>query len=338
MDAPGDRNNESPSSHGGARSLQHISPQPDSLDDTLSLPFGVEMEYLFPNTTVSSVRHRDYAWDRMKEIQAALTAVNVSSEVFLSKTLSKVSNVSKWKIVREHTGFELVSPIYTSPEAIKPVLDAMRSIRVQTHVTQTNLHVSIDATNRTVDDIRNVYKNFISAETALDEIRDFPQRANHSAKSLSLRQQFQSVSEAYEKLDGCHEDFFCLWDTAQTFESPYFHLVDLRLDWKELEQNNDNSTTNETAADKDAKYNVWSERIEFRGQQSSLDTNFVSSWVWLMHNLVKSSFDGIVMPPQEQTVEEAWVALFHELIRDSKLGDYFEKRRSQLSTTQMEES
>ena len=75
---------------------------------SFQLPYGIDTEYLFPNTTINTLHHRDYEEDRIQVIQRALTEANVGSMFFLHKEKAKLPNPfyreGDWKIVREAYG------------------------------------------------------------------------------------------------------------------------------------------------------------------------------------------------------------------------------------------
>lgn len=285
------------------------------LNENLPFVFGIELEYLFPNTTVHTLDDDDddVARDQLEAVTNALKKVHLTSIEYISKKKARGRTPAHaWKIVRNRAGFELVSPPLTALQSIEADLSAMKKRGVGTYIIK--------------NQVRNVYKNFMAVEEALDMLRDCPQRADNSFKSLGIWQQLNTLQEGYSVLDSCHDYFYCLVEKAESVSEKHdggdwYHLVNLRYDWEELD-NEDGS--NET------KYSIWPKRIEFRGQQASTDGVFVSSWVHLIHNMVKSSFDGIVLEPKERTVEEAWNVLFDKLIRNNSLGANCEKRRRSL--------
>lgn len=298
------------------------------LEEKLPLVFGIELEYLFPNTTVYTLDDDDQARDRLSDVTDALKKVNITSIEFVNKIMARKSKTPAhaWKIVREWAGFELVSPPLTTLQPVRAAMSAMKEHGVGSHVLRTNFHTSIDATNQSMDQVRNLYKNFMAVEEALDTLRDCPQRADNNFKSLSVRQQFKTLQEGYSVLDSCGDYFYCLVEkaesvTAKEYDGDYIHQAHLRYDWKELAKEEGSGET---------RYAIWPKRLEFRGQQASTDAVFVTTWIKLIHNLVKSSFDGIVLEPKERTVDEAWNALFDELIRNDSVRASCEKRRRSL--------
>ena len=79
----------------------------------------------------------------------------------------------------------------------------MKSISVKTHPKYTNIHTSVDASNATIHQIRNVFKNFICVEQALDDLRDPLQQASAYRKSMSIAQPFPGAPQAFSALDAC---------------------------------------------------------------------------------------------------------------------------------------
>jgi hypothetical protein len=298
-------------------------------NEELALRVGVEMEYLFPNTT--ELNDDDEAKDRLEAVQASMKQVGIESLVFTDKDKQPNSNEA-WEIVREHGGFELVSPILTRLQPLKRAMQAMHHHSVGTDVMYTNFHTSIDATNRTFDQVRNVYKNFMAVEEVLDTLRDCEKQGDHSLKSLSIRKQFHTLKQGYVAVDACRTgDYDCLVETAEGVaygcgDCNYYHLVNLRYDWEEI-----NDVVEEDDDKPEKKYRMWPERLEFRGQRGNSNPDFVASWVLLLHNLVKASYDGIVLEPTftsiDRSEDQAWDDLFTHLIRNDQLRVHMQKYR-----------
>ena len=321
--------------------------------DTTELPIGIEMEYLFPNTRVDTLDDDESSLGHLNAVQTALSRANLSSVVLVDDEEDETT-AKKWQIYREHNGFELVSPVLSRMCSWQPILgfvmDAMARHGVGTHVLHTNFHASIDATGRSLSQIRDVYKNTMAVEKALDVIRDCPKRADHSFKSLSVRQQFDSLQHGYQALDACflRDDWECMVEkTAEAVryklgQTEYYHIINVRFGWEEInvvveddEAKKNETKKNETTTQQQPNewlydgWRGWPVRIEFRGQRAQTDGKFVVAWVQLLHNLVQASYDGIVLDPVERTADQEWKAMFDELIRNDDLRHYLEEHRRQ---------
>lgn len=213
-------------------------------------------------------------------------------------------------IVSENGGFELVSPIGPTVDAVETVLQAMQELKVGILSSESQLHVCIDARNKSLSQIRNVYKNFILVEKALDQVRHKDFRAGHSLKTASLANHMPR-DKLLSQLDSCN-DIPCLKAVAQPKPKPFLYVMNLRRQGPHNQRE------------------YYPSRIEFRGQQSPLDAKFILSWVRLLQKFVQSSFDGIQMSREKHTVDEAWTELFDKLIRDEDLGQYFDGVRERL--------
>ena len=71
-------------------------------------------------------------------------------------------------------------------------------------------------------------------------------------------------------------------------------------------------------------------RIEFRGCQSTFDSDLAIAWLNLGRSIVDASYAGTVLEPKERSREESWVSLFNEIVQDKELEGIFVRERQAL--------
>lgn len=283
-------------------------------DDMLS--FGIEVSYLYPTNYewLDSFQARLVNMIQLQEIQTALGRAGIPNMIFRSMmSLKRQSTLNAWKLAQEHEGFELVSPLNPSFKSVEAALDVMKALGVRNDPHTTALHVSVDARNKTVEQIGNVFKNFIVVEKALDEVRDPLHRAGQSDRTASIAGVFASVEQAYSLLDAC-QSVACLEKTAEPTKSTWYPLYIMCLRVKD-----DSVVPNFEKLD-----NL---RFEFRGMRSTTQSNVAVGWIHLLNRIVQESFRGRVLEARERTVDEAWSALFDTLLHDDTLRQFFEEQR-----------
>ena len=287
------------------------------------LAFGIELAYLYPTKDewLESLQSRLENVVQLQQIHAALEHAGVSNAVFHSMASLKTTHATRdvWKLAPEHVGFELVSPLNPSLQSVETVVTVMKDLGVQNDPLETVLHVSVDARNKTVAQIRNAYKNFLVVEQALDEIRHPLHRAGRTWKSASIARVFASVQQAHALLDAC-DSVACLKETAEPTESTWYPIYLMCLRVKDDNEIPNFATTGQL------DNNL---RIEFRGIQSTVESHVVIGWIRLLNRIVQESFRGVtVLDAQERTVDEAWLALVDTLLnKDDTLRPFLEEQR-----------
>eukprot|EP00527_Entomoneis_sp_CCMP2396_P004627 CAMPEP_0198151966 /NCGR_PEP_ID=MMETSP1443-20131203/57885_1 /TAXON_ID=186043 /ORGANISM="Entomoneis sp., Strain CCMP2396" /LENGTH=347 /DNA_ID=CAMNT_0043817829 /DNA_START=172 /DNA_END=1212 /DNA_ORIENTATION=+ len=281
-----------------------------SLSRLPGLHYGVEMAYLFPFELYQNVTDYDVLIARkenlLKEMAATLREAGVPARFF--EEVNKVS-MNQWKLGLERSGFEVASPLSPPFEHIERLVKVMKDFGCWVHPRFTLMHINVDARNRTVEETRNVYKNIISVEPALDmfRIRD-PFELGGRAKELGA--EFGSVQEAYASLDSSesfqsHIELGKSKGSDEGYYCRHRYRVGLKLD--EDEENEE----------------MISDSFEFRLWQPSMDPAAPVAWIKLATSLVEASYSGHVLPPVKKTAEEAWSVLFNELVKDSSLEEFF---------------
>lgn len=172
-------------------------------------------------------------------------------------------------------GFEMVSPILSGKEGLAivgEIMEAMKDYQVELSK-NTDFHVHVDATGRTVEEVRNAWKNFIFFEDALDTFQPPNHRGNRNPWMQSIGAHFYSIQDAYNQLDQC-DSLDCLYELAQP-ETP----MGARVHKLNMSPHGDSMS------------------LEFRGHHSTYSKDEAMNWVLLATNLVQKSFDGIVADP-----------------------------------------
>lgn len=149
-------------------------------------------------------------------------------------------------------------------------------------------------------------------EQALDEIHHADFEAGHSIKTASLAMHTPR-NKLLTQLDAC-QTVACLKQVVQPKPKPFLYVMNVQK---------------ETLGGGAGPL-----QVEFRGQQSTLNAEFVVSWICLLQKFVQASFDGVELSVAKLSVEQAWFVLFDKLVQDEQLQHYFEKHRNQLKQEQ----
>jgi hypothetical protein len=268
-------------------------------DTHLPLSFGIELELRFPGSeawTTSS--------DRLLE---ALNKTGVPA-TFATKEQNVTGHV--WKLEQDASipgsGFEMVSPIDPPLEHLqnvwRTVMDAHAFVDPIT-----DFHVHVDVSNKTVGEVRNVYKNFVFAETALDMLHPFHHRGNVNEWLQSLSSNFDSRAEA--ELDAC-DTYLCLRNAMQGRKTNEFYEM-RRYKLNLIIGEEDGLPSN----------------FEFRGHHSTLDVEAALDWIYLTNVFVARSCDGLLLSKDEREEEEMYGELFDMLLQDKDLEKRYNVRR-----------
>jgi hypothetical protein len=282
-----------------------------------ALDYGVEMAYLFPAALYQNVTDHDELRTRkenlLKAMAVALQEAGVPARFFEEK---KTDSLHHWKLALERSGFEAASPLSPPFEHIERLVKVMKDFGCWVHPKFTLMHINVDARGRTLEETRNVYKNVISVEPALDmfRIRD-PYELG--GKAMELGAEFGSVQEAYESLD-----------SSESFQSHIElgkyqgHVNDGRKIWRRRYRVGLKLEFNKKTRHGGISATI-PKTFEFRAWQPSMDSAAPVAWIKLAISLVEASYSGHVLPPVKKTPEEAWSALFNELVEDSSLEEFF---------------
>ena len=281
-------------------------PPPSSSD----LSYGLEMAFLFPEE--ANTRNETMKIKFLKDLAKALEAGGVPVTSLESRNTNGASP-NQWKLVPERSGFEAVSPITPPFRHIKCLLEIIKDHKCHVDPKLTMMHINIDARGRSLEETGNVYKNALSVEQALD-IFHINDPAGEAGKAMKLRAEFSTTREAYETLN-----------MSRSFES----LISLGLSsrgrrgpkawWKRRDR------VGLRLSRKGAP-----KSFEFRGCQSTFDSDLAIAWLNLGRSIVDASYAGTVLEPKERSREESWVSLFNEIVQDKELEGIFVRERQTL--------
>jgi len=238
-------------------------------EDLLPLNFGTEFEYIFPDSALSLSDD-----EKIASLNAIMVKHGVKARFYDYKASHEVGAVPQWKIVPDESlvnGFEVVSPPISDLNQVRSVLNAMKDYGAQLSEV-TDFHVHVDATGKSVEQIRNVLKNFIMFEAVMDATQPPNHQGNSNVWMQSNSAHFVNPATAYTAFDEC-EDLACLYDTSQpaTGLGPRVHKLNLA--------DHGDSVT-----------------LEFRGHHGTLEASEVAAWVKMLNMFVQSSFGGKVAP------------------------------------------
>jgi hypothetical protein len=278
--------------------------------------YGFEIAYLFPidlykraalsknNTAVFSALTNT----ALRKLVQKLKAAGVRAA--FPRSFKKPVPSHKWKLQRERHGFEIASPLAPSFDEIRVVLSVLKDFGCFVHPNFTAMHINIDAHDRSMMEMRNVYKNLIAVEGALDLLRFTNQSAKLGGAADGMVSRFNSTRQAYESLDDTTSFQSLLGLGLKESNMTKLHPM-LRSSYKVGMRLKENGTLPRT--------------IEFRGLEASLDPSVPISWLKLCMRLIQMSYTGHVLQPLERSTSEAWSSLFEDLVHDHDhvLQEYF---------------
>lgn len=160
-----------------------------SLVSVFNNKFGIEIEAYDVNRSVLSKALRD-------------AGIHVETESYNHNTRPH------WKIVNDVSvsgsqGFELVSPILkgeTGIEEVKKVCEILVACGAKVNMS-CGFHVHFDARSLSMNDWKNLYKNYITLETEFDAIMPNSRRGNNNTYCKSLMNRFSNKQSAYDAID-----------------------------------------------------------------------------------------------------------------------------------------
>lgn len=170
-----------------------------------------------------------------------------------------------WKIVTDGSlsgdnTFEIVSPILEGEAGLaelEKVSEVLVALRVKINKT-CGLHIHFDATNMNIQGWKNLYKNYIEFETAIDAFMPTSRRANNNTycKSLTIG---HNKTETFNKIDRCS----MIQSLANLYDSRYFKIN----------------------AQSYSRHNT----VEFRQHSGTIEFSKMKNWILFLDGLVKFS-------------------------------------------------
>jgi hypothetical protein len=258
-----------------------------------NLKFGIELEYIFPDEALE--RSDD---QKILDLTSLLAKHGVIGKFYDYEAAHKVGVTPHWKIVPDESlinGFEVVSPPIQDLQQVRGVLNAMKEYGAKLSET-TDFHVHMDATGRSVEQIGNVLKNFVTFEGTMDTSQPLNHRGNSNVWMQSNSAHFISAAKAHAAFDSC-DSLTCLYATSQpaTGLGPRVHKLNMA-------EHSDSIS------------------LEFRGHHGTLSAGEVVNWVRLLDMFVSNSFNGLVADPISSTWShpERLSYLFKLLLNDDE--------------------
>ena len=182
-----------------------------------------------------------------------------------------------WKVVTDGSingeqGFEVVSPILRGAagiEEVKKVCQALQNCGAKINTT-CGLHVHFDANNLSMNDWKNLYKNYITLENEFDSILPMSRRANNNSYCKSLTYKNGSKDATYAAID-----------RAETVAQ----LSNLVAGGRYVKVNAESFMRHGT--------------VEFRQHSGTTEFEKISNWVKICGNLIDKSKTTLVNSLQE---------------------------------------
>lgn len=224
-----------------------------SIGNAFNHKFGIELEAFGVERSVL-----------LRELTAA--GINIQSEMY------NHTRRNHWKIVSDSSisgslGFEIVSPVLKGERGLaeaKKVCDVLTRVGAKVNKS-CGFHVHIDAKNLSMNDWKNLYKNYITLETEIDSIMPTSRRANNNQYCKSLT-----------NWCGSKERTFNVIDNATTVQ--------------ELSRSISNTRYVKVNAQSFVRHGT----VEFRQHSGTVEFEKVSNWVRICGALIDKSKNQLV--------------------------------------------
>lgn len=229
-----------------------------SLPGVFNHKFGIEIEAYGVN---------------MRVVESAIRAAGVTVEV----EGYNHSTRRHWKIVTDGSltggqGFEVVSPVLKGEAGIaefKKVCEALATTGAKIN-SSCGLHVHFDARALSMNDWKNLYKNYINLETEFDSIMPVSRRANNNTYCKSLTYKNNTQAATFEAID-----------RAETVAQ----LSSLVAGTRYVKVNAESFMRHGT--------------VEFRQHSGTIEFEKISNWVKICGNLIDKSKTTLVNSLQD---------------------------------------
>jgi hypothetical protein len=203
-----------------------------------------------------------------------IEAFNVEKDLIVRKLTENGINVQHegynhttrphWKVIRDgslsgNLPFELVSPPLEGEEGLREVEIVCRVLKqLNAKINKTcGLHVHIEAKNFKIAQWRNIYKNYVIFEEAIDAFMPVSRRSGRNSYCLSIKGQ-RAVNEVFNDIDSC-----------KTVNQIYSKVTNRSRYYK-------------INAQAFARHST----IEFRQHSGTIEFLKISNWVKFLHNLI----------------------------------------------------
>mmetsp|Transcript_8413 Transcript_8413/g.17456 ORF Transcript_8413/g.17456 Transcript_8413/m.17456 type:complete len:461 (+) Transcript_8413:139-1521(+) len=277
--------------------------------------FGIELETSFKSGTTSS--------DVVDAIRRKANVVVLDKTDFYRR--GSEDNYSSWQLVpdastacnRSDPGcnkIELVSRILEGEEGLnecRRVIDALEDVGKVGLNKSMGFHVHVDASNLSLERVKNICLNFVKHESAMDSIMPTSRKVSGYCRSNRDAVHENNDGLKHNAIVSCFS-FSDLCDTinpGQPKEARYYKL-------------NLQNLHPERKSKKQAK-----STIEFRQHSSTMNFNKIEAWVRFCTAFCKNSMER---PQKLHAYENDFESLFDTVIQDIKLKDYYQTRRMEL--------
>lgn len=209
--------------------------------------------------------------------------------------------------------FELVSPVLEGGEGLSRVSQVLRAMPPEIQVNKSmGFHVHIDVSNLSVQQLVKVCQNFCKYEDVMDALLPPSRRTGSEESNRYFKSNRDSV--------GGHtlRDVHTMLGACPDIES-LSRLMN--RDGRYYKLNMQNLVTGRQPT------------LEFRQHSATAVYSKVSAWVrfcvWLVHNSAKLGPPSPFAPGR--SLNDQFHALFHFVIKDRALRDFYQSRREKLS-------
>lgn len=257
--------------------------------------------------------------------QQAVAAALVAAGVTCRVEVYGHSTPRDWKVVTDASisgnhGFEVVSPILRGPEGlaqVRTVMDALKAAGAKVNKS-TGVHVHIGAADFSVQEVRNIAKNYVLFEDFFDAIMPPSRRASNNVYIRSNRAAAFGGYDNAAALRGCAK-----LDTCNTVDEIIAAICPHA------------SRTGNGRYHKLNLVSMWVHgTIEFRQHSGTMDADKVVKWIELLMQFVNRAARTRQRPMQNPPAVTPAGRLFHAFFRTFQLSDelkeYFRGRRDML--------
>jgi len=281
-----------------------------------SIDYSVELSYLNP---VDVTEPCDQMLQLPIKEQQALELKRIVTQarrhgIHMTFVNKNARAADGWLLSLKKDEYRVTSPLSPSFESIEQLSSILAAKGAMVQPDKTFMRLDVDARNRTLQEARNVYKNILAVEQLLNHLQPETVTTTGQEPGKLLRDRFVNLQEAYRAID--------VADTFQSLVEIGFENSAYKRYWRHriifgmtLTSGRDSGGIPET--------------FQFRGLESSTNPTLIIAWVQLATKLVQRSCDGYVLEPAERTINDAWSALFSQLIQDDALETFFLEHQKQ---------
>jgi len=296
------------------RNLRHV-----SKGSFPSIDYGVELVYLFPMNV--DMRHTLESGRSNIGNEKLPLSIKEQQELEFKRIVSKARKdgvhltfanknartSDDWLLSMKKNEYCLASPLSPSFESIEKLLFVLAAKGDVVQPDKTYMRIEVDAQNRTLQEARNVYKNILAVEQLLNYLQPEVATLRGRESGEFLRDRFANLLEAYRAIDAADtfQSLVKIGSESSLYERQWPYQINFGIT---LTSGNNQGVPH---------------TFNFHGLESSTDPSVIIAWIQLATKLVQRSCEGYILEPTERTLDDAWTALFSELIQDDALEMYF---------------